>query len=124
MEDKELEKTTEPAEARQRVAEEVAADAAAVAPPPDRRADWSPGQWAGDLLTKIGVYLGQDAMPRMAAALSYRTMFSLIPLLLCAFLVLKIFQDKGAAKPEETLVGRFLQNMMSQFGLNTVTITD
>lgn len=88
----------------------------------------SGGTWVFALIDRLWGYFGQDAMPRMAAALAYRTTFSLIPLLLCGFLVLRLFDAKpapGAATsglgPDDTIVGRLLKNLLDQTGLSAIS---
>ena len=58
-----------------------------------------------------GSLLGHEALPRMAAALAYRTIFSLIPILLLAFLTLRLFKDTSAIMQD------FLGKMVDQIGL-------
>ena len=68
------------------------------------------------LFNALWAYFGQDAMPRMAAALSYRTIFSLIPLLLVGFVMFRLFGDT------ESLVQRMLTRLMDQTGLSAIAV--
>ena len=61
--------------------------------------------------TTLGSLLGHAAIPEMAAALAYRTIFSLIPILLIAFLTLRLFKDTNS------LVEQMLSRLMDQAGL-------
>ncbi len=62
----------------------------------------------------LGGLLGHAAIPEMAAALAYRTIFSLIPILLIAFLTLRLFKDTGA------LVEQMLSRLLEQAGLTSL----
>jgi membrane protein len=64
----------------------------------------------------LWTYFGQDAMPRMAAALAYRTIFSLIPLLLVGFVMFRLFGDT------KTLVEGMLTRLMDQTGLSAIAV--
>ncbi|MFN8818011.1 MAG: YihY/virulence factor BrkB family protein [bacterium] len=59
----------------------------------------------------LGQLLGHEALPRMAAALSYRTIFALVPILLLAFLTLRLFRDT------DSLLKNLLGRLMEQTGL-------
>ncbi|MGD9689255.1 MAG: YhjD/YihY/BrkB family envelope integrity protein [Phycisphaerales bacterium] len=65
----------------------------------------------GEVLQRLGVYLGQDAMPRMAAALAYRTVFSLIPFLVLSFLVFRLFPNS------KELIEDFINQGLTRSGL-------
>ena len=64
--------------------------------------------------TTVGSLLGHAAIPEMAAALAYRTIFSLIPILLIAFLTLRLFKDTNS------LVEQMLSRLMDQAGLTNL----
>jgi membrane protein len=64
--------------------------------------------------TAVGSLLGHAAIPEMAAALAYRTIFSLIPILLIAFLTLRLFKDTNS------LVEQMLSRLMDQAGLTNL----
>jgi YihY family inner membrane protein len=82
----------------------------------------SPAERLAKFVDALWTYFGQDAMPRMAAALAYRTIFSLVPLLLCGFLVLRLFQsDEKNLPPEQTVVGRLLNFILQQTGLAAIS---
>ncbi|MBL8757563.1 MAG: YihY/virulence factor BrkB family protein [Phycisphaerae bacterium] len=68
----------------------------------------------GNFLQTLGVWLGQDAMPRMAAALAYRTVFSLIPFLVLSFLVFRLFPNS------EKLIADFLEQVIAKSGLDKI----
>jgi len=68
----------------------------------------------GNFLQTVGVWLGQDAMPRMAAALAYRTVFSLIPFLVLSFLVFRLFPNS------EKLIADFLEQVIAKSGLDKI----
>lgn len=98
----------------------------AEAPEPRPASSPSGGTWVWGFIDRLWEYFGQDAMPRMAAALAYRTTFSLIPLLLCGFLVLRLFDRKPEAgqamdAAQETIVGRLLTNILNQTGLSAIS---
>jgi membrane protein len=63
----------------------------------------------------LNIYAGADAIPVMAAALAYRTIFSLIPLLLLALLVLRLFKGD-----DDSLVRGVLERLLRQVGLDQV----
>ena len=62
----------------------------------------------------LGDLLGHYAIPEMAAALAYRTIFSLIPILLIAFLTLRLFKDTSK------MVEDFLGKVLAQTGLSSI----
>jgi YihY family inner membrane protein len=68
------------------------------------------------LFDALWQYFGQDAMPRMAAALAYRTIFSLVPLLLVGFVMFRLFGDT------KTLVEQMLNRLMEQTGLSAIAV--
>ncbi len=70
----------------------------------------SASRWFDRLL----VYLASDTIPVMAAALAYRTIFSLIPLLGIGLLVLRLFGDS------EALVKRVLTQLLDLTGLSNL----
>jgi membrane protein len=72
------------------------------------------GLWSR-LGTVLNIYAGADAIPVMAAALAYRTIFSLIPLLLLALLVLRLFRGD-----DDSLVRGVLERLLAQVGLDQV----
>ncbi len=63
---------------------------------------------------RLLVYLASDTIPVMAAALAYRTIFSLIPLLGIGLLVLRLFGDS------EALVKRVLTQLLDLTGLSNL----
>ncbi len=63
-------------------------------------------------LDRLWVYLASDTIPVMAAALAYRTIFSLIPLLGIGLLVLRLFGDS------EAIVKRVLTQILDLSGLS------
>lgn len=65
----------------------------------------------GRLGRELGVLLGYEHIPQMAAALAYRTIFSLVPLSLVAFLFVRLFKDP------DSLVKSFLEGVLTQTGL-------
>ncbi len=65
-------------------------------------------------LDRLWVYFASDTIPVMAAALAYRTIFSLIPLLGIGLLVLRLFGDS------EALVKRVLTHVLDLSGLSTL----
>lgn len=79
---------------------------------PSRGRPWL--EVAGNVLQTLGVWLGQDAMPRMAAALAYRTMFSLLPFLVLSFLVFRLFPNS------EALIADFLNQVIAKSGLDRI----
>ena len=64
------------------------------------------------------LWAGHDTVPIMAAALAYRTIFSLIPLLFIGMLILGLFQDRA------TLVRDILARLLDQTGLSQVLATN
>ncbi|MBA4119329.1 MAG: hypothetical protein C0513_01300 [Isosphaera sp.] len=62
-------------------------------------------------LDRLQRWLGHDTLPLMAAALSYRTIFSLIPLLLVGLLTLQLFSNTDA------LIQQLLRRVIDQAGL-------
>lgn len=62
-------------------------------------------------LERLQRWLGHDTLPLMAAALSYRTIFSLIPLLLVGLLTLQLFSNTDA------LIQQLLRRVIDQAGL-------
>lgn len=74
-----------------------------------------------ELFDRLWTWLGQDAMPRMAAALTYRTIFSLVPLLLIGFLVLRLFTPAGS---QEDFVKSQIGALFDQIGLSALQTTD
>lgn len=68
------------------------------------------------LFNALWAYFGQDAMPRMSAALAYRTIFSLIPLLLVGFVMFRLFGDT------KSLVEGMLTRLMDQTGLSAIAV--
>ncbi len=68
--------------------------------------------WIYRFMRWVGIYSGYETIPVMAAALAYRTIFSLIPLLILALLTLRLFQGN-----DESLVRTVLRRLMDQLGL-------
>ncbi len=56
---------------------------------------------------RVFAWLGQDSIPRMAAALSYRTIFSIIPIMVLAFVMMRLLADSETRL--KTLLTRFLK---------------
>lgn len=63
---------------------------------------------------QLGTLLGYEHLPQMAAALAYRTIFSLVPLTLVALLVVRLFSNPDA------LVRNFLSSVLRQTGLTQI----
>lgn len=69
----------------------------------------------GDFLQAVGVWLAQDTMPRMAAALSYRTIFSLIPFLVLSFLIFRLFPNS------KEIIDNFLNEALARSGFSALS---
>ncbi|MGQ0626844.1 MAG: YhjD/YihY/BrkB family envelope integrity protein, partial [Phycisphaerales bacterium] len=78
----------------------------------------SPVTLVTETIDNLWAWFGQDAMPRMAAALAYRTIFSLIPLLLLSFLTLRLFQNSG------DVIGGMLRKLLDLSGLSALAVDD
>lgn len=66
----------------------------------------------------VGSWLGHEHIPQMAAALAYRTIFSLIPVLILSLLVLRLFQD------ERKLVEQMLGKALELAGISQLQLSD
>lgn len=65
----------------------------------------------------VGAWLGHESIPQMAAAMAYRTVFSIIPLCIIGLVVLQRFVNKE--KTVESLFERFLEVVgLAQIGLD------
>jgi len=67
---------------------------------------------------RLGAWLGHESIPQMAAALAYRTIFSLIPILILSLLVLRLFQD------ERQVIREMLGRVLELAGLNQLSLGD
>lgn len=65
----------------------------------------------------LGAWLGHESIPQMAAALAYRTIFSLIPILILSLLVLRLFQD------ERQLVSKMLGKALELAGISQLQLS-
>lgn len=73
---------------------------------------------AGVLLAGAGDVLSRNqAVFTMAAAMAYRTIFSLVPLLIIALLVLRLFRDD-----DESLVRSVIERALHQVGLGQIAV--
>ncbi|MCU0689104.1 MAG: YihY/virulence factor BrkB family protein [Phycisphaerales bacterium] len=75
-------------------------------------------RWARGFARRWGAWLGHESIPQMAAALAYRTIFSLIPILLLSLLVLRLFQD------ERAVVEQMLRKALALAGLDRLALSD
>ncbi len=67
------------------------------------------------LTAKVFAWLGQDSIPRMAAALAYRTIFSIIPIMVLAFVMMRLLADS------ETRLKELLSKALHQTGLSDIS---
>ncbi|CAN5855667.1 hypothetical protein BH11PLA1_BH11PLA1_12790 [soil metagenome] len=68
----------------------------------------------GVLINRVWIYAASDTIPVMAAALAYRTIFSLIPLLGIGLLALRLFGNS------EDIVKKALSSIVTATGLNNL----
>jgi len=69
-----------------------------------------------EMIDRVWMWFGNDALPRMAAALAYRTIFSLIPLLFIAFISLRLFDNSNE------VVESLLRRLLSITGLSAISV--
>ena len=86
-------------------------DADTVTPPPGVLSPYDrprgPLQRLDALTARVFAWVGQDSIPRMAAALSYRTIFSIIPIMVLSFVMMRLLADSETRL--KTLLSKFLQ---------------
>ena len=68
------------------------------------------------MIDRVWMWFGNDALPRMAAALAYRTIFSLIPLLFIGFISLRLFDNSNE------VVESLLRRLLNITGLSAISV--
>lgn len=88
-------------------------------PPPEPAIPSGPGvNFVERIWATWRAVVGDDSIAQLSAALAYRTIFSLIPLLLLAFLLLRLFKDT------ESLIERLLYQFLELTGLSQIAVGD